>query len=128
MEWQAAEFQKRTGIKCEFIAEAEGAVADPELTTALFRIFQEALTNVGRHANATRVRVSLKEQARKVLLEIRDNGKGITEEHISSPMSLGLMGIRERAHSWGGEVQIKGVQGKGTNITVSIPLKRGETR
>ena len=79
---------------------------------------------MARHANATRVDISLKEEADNLILEVRDNGKGITESGISNSKSLGLLGMRERALFLGGEVKISGTPGKGTMITVRIPLKR----
>lgn len=124
MEWQAGEFQNRTGIKCEIIFNSKSNKLDQERSTAIFRIFQETLTNVARHANATRVRVRLKENAGNLLMEVRDNGKGITEEQMSSPKSFGLIGIRERIHFFGGEIKMSGVQDKGTAVTVSIPLNK----
>ncbi len=122
IEWQAQEFQERTGINCEAIIKAGDIDIDREMATVVFRIFQEALTNVARHANATRVRVSLKESARQLVLQVRDNGKGITEQQIVHPTSLGLMGIRERVRSWNGSVKINGIPGRGTTIKISIPL------
>jgi len=122
IEWQAEEFQDRTGIKCEIALEPEDIILDQDCSTTIFRIFQEAITNVVRHANATEVKISLEKEAGKLMLEVKDNGKGITEEQISDPKSFGLIGIRERAHFWGGEVVISGVRDKGPTVTVSIPL------
>ena len=112
IEWQTEEFQNRTGTKCEVTLEPEDIILDSASSTTIFRIFQETMTNVARHAN----------------VEIKDNGKGITEEQISNPKSFGLIGIRERAYFWEGEVVISGIPDKGTTVTVSIPLdkKRGE--
>ncbi len=125
IEWQAQDFQRRTGIQCKlFIESEEDAVLDKELSTALFRIFQETLTNVARHAQATKVNITLTESTGTLRLEIEDNGKGITEEDISDPKSLGLLGTRERALLFGGDVNITGSPGKGTRISVSIPLAR----
>jgi len=129
IEWLAEEFQKRTGIECEVALDPEDIILDQERSTTVFRILQLTLTNVARHAKATKVKVSLKEKAGKLLLEVRDNGKGITKKQISDPKSFGLMGIRERVHFWEGEVNIRGVQDKGTTVTVSIPLdKKGGVR
>jgi len=126
IEWQAGEFEKLTEIKCEFSSNPEDVVLDQDRSTAIFRIFQEALTNVVRHANATKVKASLIEEAGKIVLRIRDNGIGITEKQISDPKAFGLIGIRERAHFWGGEVKISGTPGKGTTVVVSIPLMNEE--
>jgi PAS domain S-box-containing protein len=129
IEWQAEEFKKRTGIACELSVASQDITLDSERSTAIFRIFQETLTNIARHANATKVRVSLIEKNTQLELKIIDNGKGISEEKISNPKSLGLVGIQERVHFLGGAIRIKGTQGKGTTIRVSIPLpKRGERR
>ncbi|MGD2244935.1 MAG: PAS domain S-box protein [Candidatus Aminicenantes bacterium] len=122
IEWQAEEFQKRTGIVCELSVSSQKINLDQERSTAIFRIFQETLTNIARHANATKVRVNLVKKGRKLELTIKDNGKGITEEKISDPKSLGLIGIQERVHFFGGDIVIKGIRNKGTTITASIPL------
>jgi len=128
IEWQAQEFQERTRIKCELTADGEDMNLDLDLATAVFRILQEALTNVARHANATRVEVSLMERDGQLVLQVRDNGKGITEKQIAHPKSFGLIGMRERVRSWNGTVKIDGISGKGTIVKVSIPLKRKEER
>ncbi len=128
IEWQAEEFQKRSRIKCTVSAVTEPQL-DREHNTALFRIFQETLTNVARHAKATRVMVNLKCQGEKMIMRIRDNGKGITEEQLSSSSSLGIIGMRERVRALRGEISIRGIPGKGTAVTVTIPLvKKGEAQ
>ncbi len=123
IEWQAKEFEKWSDIKCEIIFEPEEIILDKEYSITLFRIFQEVLTNVARHAQATKVKIGLKEKQDKVILSIKDNGIGITKEKISNHKSLGLTGIRERINHLGGSFMIRGIQGKGTTITVSIPIK-----
>jgi len=129
IEWQGEEFQNRTGIKCEVTIDHEDIILDRDRSTAIFRVFQETLTNVARHAKATRIKVSLKEKVGKLELKVKDNGKGITEEQISDPKSFGLIGIKERAHYLGGKVVIKGLQDKGTTVTIRIPLhKKGKTK
>lgn len=128
IEWQANKFQDTTGIKCYFSSVLGGASLDKERRTAIFRIFQETLTNVARHANATLVRVLLEEKHTKVILRIRDNGIGITEEQISAHKSLGILGMRERARAFGGEIKIKGTQGRGTTVTLSIPANTKDER
>jgi len=125
VEWQVQQFQERTRIKCELTA-GEDINLDRDLTTGIFRILQEALTNVARHANATKVKVNLKERDGLLVLQVSDNGKGITKKQIAHPKSFGLIGMRERAHSWSGNVKIDGTSGKGTTVTVSIPLNRKE--
>ena len=122
--WQAEEFQKRTGIHCHVRFAPEEIVLDPDLTTALFRIFQETLTNVSRHAEASRVNVNLRATDREIQLTVKDNGRGITREQMNKPNSFGLLGIRERAEYWRGEVTIKGKPGGGTTVSVTIPLEQ----
>jgi len=121
VEWQAQEFQTRMGIRCRFTSTLENITLDKEQSTAIFRILQETLTNVARHANATRVNITLRKKAGNLILEVRDNGRGITESEISNPRSLGLLGMRERALLLGGNVEISGTPGKGTAVTVKIP-------
>jgi PAS domain S-box-containing protein len=125
IEWQTEEFENRTGIRCELTVDPEEIILDQDRSTAIFRIFQETLTNIARHAKATRVTISLKEKDDKVELRVRDNGKGITKEQISDSKSFGLMGIRERVHTWGGKVKITGKPGEGTTVVVSMPIETG---
>jgi len=122
IEWQAEEFQDRTGIPCHVTSDFVDMVVDHDRSTAIFRIFQETLTNVARHARATRVRVSLKEKKGVLTLSVRDNGIGITEKQIADSKAFGLIGMRERVHPWGGKVSIKGEGGKGTRVNVSVPV------
>lgn len=126
IEWQTEEFSKRTGIVCDVALGDDDLALSPEQSTALFRIFQEALTNVARHAGATEVTVSLDRSAEGVSLLVADNGRGIRLEEIENRLSYGLLGIRERAYSLGGEVEIKGEAGSGTRLKVSIPLRPGD--
>jgi PAS domain S-box-containing protein len=126
IEWQSGEFESRTGIKCGVSFEPREIILDQDLTTAVFRIFQEALTNVARHARATEVNVSLRLKDGKVMLEVKDNGKGITEKEFSNPQSFGIIGIKERAIFFGGDVKINGIRDKGTTLTVCIPLRKKE--
>ncbi len=123
IEWQAREFSNRTGIDCEISEQTNYQVDDRNCESALFRIFQEALTNVARHADASQVRISLSRQNGSLILQIRDNGRGITEKEIKDPHSIGLLGMRERAHVFGGEVNVSGAPGRGTTVTASIPLE-----
>jgi len=121
IEWQAKEFQERTGITCRCFLQEEIAI-DRMHSTALFRVFQEALTNVARHSGASDVEIKLNEEKGVAFLQVRDNGRGITEEQRLHQKSLGLIGMRERARACGGEVRIEGIPGKGTTITVRVPL------
>lgn len=126
MEWHSEDFAKRTGIACEVNTNDTAVVEQhPELSTGLFRIFQEALTNVARHSGATRVHVDLNGIENEVVLEISDNGRGISAADMHNTTSVGLTGMKERAAHLGGVIEFKGVPGKGTSITVNIPLKTG---
>jgi PAS domain S-box-containing protein len=129
IEWQGEEFERHAGIKCEMTIDAQNMELDQDFSTAVFRIFQEALTNVARHADATKVKVGLREKAGRLELKVRDNGKGIPEGKISDPKSFGIVGMKERVYFLGGKIEIKGVQDKGTIIKMIIPLpKRGVTK
>lgn len=127
--WQAEEFSKRTGISCHMQVKPEHLSLDPELSTALFRIFQETLTNIARHADATCVRGSLIQKNSKVILRVKDNGQGITDEERNKPHSFGILGMRERVSTLGGVLEITGNPGAGTEVRVAIPItmdKRNE--
>jgi len=123
LEWQAAEFARRTGIDCTVSAPQSVVDLDPERATALFRIFQEALTNVARHANARRVEVSLRCDESFVELRIADDGRGITPSEAVAPTSLGLLGMQERTAMLGGTMAIEGKADAGTVLTVRLPAK-----
>ena len=122
IEWQAKDFQQHTGIVCDVHCEPEEILIDSEISTAIFRIFQETLTNITRHSKATRVKAELLKTEDFLTLQVIDNGRGITREEINDPKSFGLIGIRERAQYWHGTVQIAGETGNGTNITIKFPL------
>jgi PAS domain S-box-containing protein len=124
LEGQAQEFQNRTGIPCHITFLEEPLVLEPEQSTAIFRIFQESLTNVARHAHATRVEARLQREADYLLFVVRDNGIGFDLEEAKSRKSLGLVGMSERALMLGGELKIEGILGAGTALTVRIPLLR----
>ncbi len=117
LEWQTAEFQTRTGVACSFSAEAEIAEIAPEIATALFRICQEALTNVARHAHATQVYIRLWEEDKHLQLEIKDDGRGITSIETAGTRSFGLLGMQERAFL----LQLTGRPNHGTTVTARIP-------
>ena len=121
LEWQLKDFEKRTGIRCEFLLPVEDISLDADLSTALFRIVQEALTNVARHSGATEVHVRLRADADSSTLEVKDNGKGIEKKKTLSSKSLGLLGMRERAQMFGGGITMTGTPGIGTIVTVEIP-------
>jgi signal transduction histidine kinase len=122
-EWQAGEFQKRMGMRCRLTLPQDQVVLDKEVSTAVFRIFQEILTNIARHAKASGVEVNLGISDDLLQLRVADDGIGITESQIRGRESLGLLGMRERAQLFGGEVVIQGNSGGGTAVSVSIPLE-----
>jgi signal transduction histidine kinase len=122
IEWQAEEFQKRTGMECRTSLPSDESDLSKEKSTNLFRIVQESLTNVIRHAKATKVEINLNVQDGILLLEIVDNGRGITKAAITNPKSFGLIGIKERVHSLGGEVNIVGAPNEGTRVIVKMPI------
>jgi len=127
IEWQVEEFQNRTGVRCR----VDSSVVDLDLTkeqsTAIFRIFQETLTNIMRHSGATEVDVRLEMNEDALILEVADNGRGITEAEISNSRSFGLLGIRERLYPWNGQVDFIGHPNKGTRVIVRVPISgKGE--
>jgi PAS domain S-box-containing protein len=122
LEWQTHEFSKRTGILVSLSLPPKEHNLDPNVRTNMFRIFQETLTNVNRHSHATHVNVNLKSKGPYLVMSIRDNGSGITENEVNDHHSLGLLGMRERAVMCGGILTISGVPGKGTTITAKIPI------
>ncbi|MBU0711315.1 PAS domain-containing sensor histidine kinase [bacterium] len=126
MEWYCGEFQNRTGIKCNLDLDEEEHPFEQDRVIAVFRIFQEALTNVARHADAKNVFVSLHFNSETLSMEIKDNGMGITEEQIFSQKSLGLVGLRERVNPWGGTVIISGIKNMGTTVKVILPIQDGK--
>ena len=122
IEWYVREFEKRTGIACRFRSDLGAARSDSERATAVFRILQEALTNVARHAGATQVEVDLSADRERLTLEVKDNGRGILEDRVTELESLGLLGMRERARSLGGSLSIRGSPGQGTSVTLTLPV------
>jgi signal transduction histidine kinase len=126
LEWQAHEFETRTGITCTVSADMqEVRLKNQDQALAVFRIFQEALTNVARHAEASEVKVGLKEVHGSLVLTIADNGKGIEDVETSCHKSVGLLGMRERAILLGGDFTIESAPGKGTTITARVPIGSG---
>lgn len=122
MNWYVRQFMKRTGINVTISVKTEHLNLDQGLATAVFRVLQESLTNIARHANASEVRIGFSVSDGKLFLGIIDNGKGIRDEDLNSPESFGLIGLRERVYSRKGSVSIKGIRGKGTVIEVVFPL------
>ena len=122
IEWQAEEFEKLTNIKCSLVLPKQEIELEKNKSTAIFRIFQESLTNIARHSQATKTAISLFNHQSNIYLEILDNGKGITQEQIKDFKSLGIHGMEERAMVFGGQVYIEGIAGKGTTVKVEIPI------
>jgi two-component system sensor histidine kinase UhpB len=123
IEWQLQEFHRRTGIRCATRL-AEEVELDHAIATAVFRILQEALTNVARHAKASEVQVGLQKAGGKLLLEVKDNGIGIDLDADFNNSSLGLFGMQERAYAFGGHVRFECRRHHGTTVTVEIPLDK----
>lgn len=122
VEWQAQEFEKHTSIHCRLTSSLGDMPLEQSMATAMFRILQESLTNVARHAQATEVRLWLGEREDHLVLEVEDDGRGIREQETSDPRALGILGMRERALLLGGSVSFGNVNGRGTRIVVSIPF------
>ncbi len=126
LEWLANDFQERTGIQCKLLIDPEAISPDSDRATTVFRIFQETLTNVLRHAKATRVEVGLRASDDALILEVADNGKGISEEDMEKSGSFGIIGMQERASLYQGIVSIEGRPEEGTTVIVGIPLRQQE--
>jgi signal transduction histidine kinase len=123
LQQEAHGFQKRSGIACELHVPANHLSLPRDIATAIFRIFQEALTNVVRHAQATAVRVTLEANVERVVLQVEDNGRGIRPDDVTDSRSLGLLGMRERASVLGGDVAIEPVTPSGSRVTLRLPRK-----
>jgi len=124
IQWQAREFGAHTGINCEVNSTLENTQIGRESTTAIFRIFQETLTNIARHAKTKKVDVVLKTEHDNLILGVKDYGIGISEEKAKAPESLGIQGMKERALSLGGDLQIRGIEDGGTIVTLKVPMFR----
>jgi len=120
--WEAMTFRARTGLRCHVRSDREVPRLSSDRQTVVFRIFQEALTNVVRHASASAVHVSLVHRRGVFELQIRDNGRGISDARLADPGSVGLLGMQERASLIGGTFNIIGTRGKGTTVTVRVPI------
>lgn len=125
LDWQTRDFEKRTGIRCEWSMPSVPIPIGPDQATAIFRIYQEILTNVVRHAQASTIQIQLDISANWLVLEVSDNGLGIPVSALAHTNSLGLLGMRERATQWGGDLSIQGAAGKGTTVTVRLPVLGG---
>ncbi|TMG92422.1 MAG: PAS domain S-box protein [Betaproteobacteria bacterium] len=124
LRWQATEFAKHTGARVDVDAPETGLHIDRDIALALFRIFQETLTNVARHAQATEVAVKLSSNDDALILRIRDNGVGLSEDDLRKPTSLGIRGMRERARQLGGDISVSAEPGSGTTVIISIPRSK----
>lgn len=123
IEWAAEEFNNRAGVESHVDLPEEDIILDAERSTAIFRIFQETLTNVARHSNATQVRIHLAKENHNVVLEVHDNGKGIEARDMVSSTALGILGMRERALMLKGQFEISGSAEEGTTVRVRIPTQ-----
>jgi PAS domain S-box-containing protein len=123
IEWQVQDFAQRSGIKCALAIDDEDITVEGSLATAVFRILQESLTNIARHAHASKVDIAVHAAEGSLLLEVADNGIGIDKESRKKTTSFGLVGIRERVLTLGGELRIEGGPGLGTVLTVSLPTR-----
>jgi signal transduction histidine kinase len=118
-------FEKKTNITCKFISTPQRIVLNGEISIEIFRIFQEAFTNITRHADAKSVTILLQNSGDKLIMEVRDDGRGITKKEIMDHKSIGLTGMRERAYAMEGNLAIIGMKGEGTIVTLSVPLNEG---
>ncbi len=121
LEWEVRKFEGRTGIACTFVDNTDGLRLDEGRSTAAFRVFQELLTNVARHASASSVEVRIRSNDGDFAIEVHDDGVGIDQERAARGLSLGILGMRERLAPWGGEIEFKGSPGAGTRVTVTLP-------
>lgn len=124
IEWQLDDFRDRSGIQCKLSSNVEEVALAPASSTAVFRVFQEALTNVARHAHASQVEVRLASQANHFVLQVRDNGRGMVVRDMTDSQSLGLLGMRERIHLLSGTFDINSLPGQGTTIQISLPIHK----
>jgi len=122
LEWQSDEFQRRTGIRCQVSLPEDSVALDKEKSTAVFRIFQETLTNIARHAKAKNVTITMRYDAEHLYLVVRDDGIGIPMQKISDPHSMGLISMRERAVFLGGKLNITSQPMQGTIVSLQVPL------
>lgn len=123
-ELAAWDLKKRANISCEVISDPDNISLSEAVSTEAFRILQESLTNVMRHARAKKVTITLIKKKDVLSMRIQDNGKGITKKELASPRSIGLTGMQERAHRLGGKLSIEGIRGKGTTVTLTVSLRR----
>jgi len=127
LKYEAGQWQQRAGVRCALrLPEGQLEIA-PDAAIGIFRIFQETLTNIARHAQATEAEVELRENENEIVLEVSDNGKGISQEELRNPASLGLLGMKERAALLGGQINFSPGPKRGTVVTLRVPRKPGDT-
>lgn len=124
LEWQAREFQERTGITCHLEMPTQDWDLESDVRTAVFRVFQESLTNIARHAHATQVVASIQQEADQIVLHVQDNGHGISANVLQNGKSFGLLGMRERIQEVFGDFEITSAPGNGAKVTIRVPLTR----
>ena len=126
LEWHAEQIQERTGLQCICsISESAGRIdLDPERSTMLFRVVQEALTNVVRHAGATQVKIGILHHKNVIIADIRDNGRGIDAQQLLDGEAWGILGMHERTRHFGGELKVSGTAGVGTAVLLRLPMER----
>jgi len=124
MEWLVDDFRESSGLTCSWLSKVRHVEIEPAKATAIFRIFQEILNNIARHAHASRITIRLNKTDSLFTLDVRDNGKGILQKDIDKKESFGISGMRERANLFGWEFTISGERGKGTRIVLQVPLAR----
>lgn len=122
IEWLSEEFQKRSGLSCKFHLPSEQLSLDKERSTAIFRVYQEILTNIMRHAHASKVHVHLKQDQKNLILEVHDNGRGFNSTETLDKKSLGILGMKERMFSFGGDIVFHSLEQRGTRVTARLPL------
>lgn len=127
IKYEAGQWEQRTGVRCALRLPEGQTEMPPDATTGVFRIFQETLTNIARHAHATEAEVELRVDELEIVLEVRDNGKGISTDALRNPRSLGLLGMKERAKLLGGEITFARGAIRGTVVTLRLPRNTGET-
>ena len=127
-ELAARDLKKRANISCNVISDPYNIHLNDLVSTEAFRILQECLTNVMRHSRAKNVTITLKKRKDILSMQIHDNGKGITKKQLDDPRSFGLTGMQERAHALGGMLSITGIRGKGTTVTLTVPLRRANSQ
>ena len=125
--WQVEEFIKRNNISCQISCENDDIPLDSDLSVAIFRIFQETLTNISKHAGATNIHILLAEKDETVLLEVTDDGLGITKSDMEKQNSFGIRGMRERCQQLKGSFHVSGAPGKGTKVTICIPINYSQS-